>query len=404
MTIERRTGSNGEVSYTARLSVPGSGRVCLGTFKQRRQAEAAIERAQELLADGANPDEIKAKHSLIAFKEFVETEYLPRFSGRTASDYSNSCKVLTEHFGAIPVARISSRDVDHFLPKLSQYSDNYGRKLMQRFRQVMNLAVKHRLIAEADHPFPKSERLPSRKATAVVKTSLNKDSAAWILEHLRQEGQKEGQEGLVGRYWHNLLFVARHTGARRSEWLGLTVSDLDPDTCTISFSSQWNWSKSKPLAKLKTDNAKRTIPLSPEVFERIWLYAHEDKGGIEPDLIFPRPTRGGGWGLWESQSYFTRQYNDCLERVWQAYQEKVEPYDRRLTQENFLVSTHQWRHLYATQILRSRQVDVHTVSRWLGHHDPSFTFAVYSSALDADSPDLAARAAAVLNGTSDQFL
>lgn len=432
MTIERKT-YNGVTRYLVRLpdlnpdpeKETKQPRRTIGIFDTRRQAEAAQERELENRAAGLTviPEPSKA---VISFAAFVDEVYLPSVTGshRTKSDYKGACKHLKAFFGDMPLIQITNIDVQRFLAEFEtrmkangtevRRSDNHRRKVAQRLRQVFNVAVEEGYIPASAHPYradaSKRNRLPRRKKDT-TRAVLKYEVATEILRLLKSQSvntvSSEPNDLLphVAEYWYYLLGTALCTGLRRSELLGLTVSDLDLSKRTVLVSRQYGWmpdstDQETKYPTLKTENSIRSVPLTKEDFELVLYWATHMRTSQSPDdLVFPRPIVRGSdvWGYWDSESFFSNSYKKVMQWAARTYFKQLED-DKTVSLphswDDFDATMHQWRHTFAVFNLTQAQVDINTLSHWLGHHSPAFTYEQYSRYVDGQSASAVERIAA----------
>lgn len=406
MSITKR--ANGR--YTAQIRDPATGkRVSLGTFEFRRDAQAAIDTAQDAVAHGESLTPL-AKGS-ISFTRFVEDVFINspylRISPETRGHYATSCKRLTEYFGDRPLNSITQTDVHEFNryfettldPRTGEEiprSANYRRKTAQILRQIFNIAVESEYIPANAHPYKpelKANQLPARPKES-LKVRLTHKAADQILSILLAMSQDPTDEcaRAEAEYWYYFLGTALHAGLRMSEICGLRVLDLDPDARAIDVSRQWGWDiktadENKRFPYPKSRYSSRSVPLAGHTFDTLWEWAAVMRQNDTPyDLVFPRPNPerrdiGNGWGLWGSRSDFSKRYKAILTRVWIHYLNNVatKPEVKMpFSEGQIIVGIHQWRHVYCVICLAEAGVDVNTVSRWMGHHSAAFTYQVYS--------------------------
>jgi len=406
VTIERKKTKNG-TKYLARIYDRAKGkRTSLGTYLKRTDAEAAVERALEQRQSGSTLHNNLAKGSM-PFEKFVKDVYLPSLnvSTSTKNDYTTSSKLLIKYFGDTPLNSIYPKDVHLFVASMHNkddgepYSENYRRKTAQRLRQVFATAVEYGYITATAHPYRSGtggkNKLPSRPKES-TRATLSYSAALEIIRILNEESKRISEDphwAMKASFWYHLLSTALTTGMRRSELLGLRTSNLDIENCTIEITCQWGWNAdssnnaTKWIAP-KSKHGSRTIPLCESDFAILQAWAIKmDKAGSPDSLLFPRPSsrKLDAWDYWRSPSFFTRSYKKMLTRVHHIYKAKTgaKPWESMpLKEDQMIVRFHEWRHTFSVVLLTEALVDVNTVSKWLGHHSPAFTYEVYSRYID----------------------
>ena len=423
MSITRR--KNGK--FTAQIKDPDTKKkVSLGTFSRYSEAQNAINLALDAKKSG-EPIKHLSKGKM-PFDRFVDEVFLVsprlRVSPKTREHYKTECRRLKEYFGSKPLNSIKQQDVLQFIedfrlredPKTGQTiprSQNYQRKTAQRLRQIFNVAVEEGYIPANAHPYKKELRanqLPSRPKE-LNRVMLSHEAAVQILsilDALSKDTTATEEELFEAEYWYYFLGCALHTGLRMSELCGLVVSDLDWQRVppSVYVHRQWGWNintKSELLMfpEPKSKSSVRHIPMSDNVFALLNDWSIKMLADDSPyGLMFPRPTpkrrryetntkkktkkkeeeEKSEWGLWGSPSDFSKRYKKMLGRVWVYYANNIatKPHIKKpFTEEDMVVSIHQWRHCYCVTALQAG-VDVNTVSKWMGHHSASFTYEVYS--------------------------
>lgn len=449
MTIERKT-YKGKTTFIVRLSDPDTGeRKSIGTFSTRREAEAAQERAAENRLDGLPliPEPTKGDTLLDVF---IDTIYLPLMpvSGRTKSDYKVSCKQLKDSFciyhtkeylcrirkqeslrcpsdcqhrSCPPISSITNSDVHLFNNRFAYRrnktgdlvlrSDNHRRKVAQRLRQVFNVAVEEGYIAASEHPYradaSKRNKLPARRKDT-TRAVMPYEAAKTIVALLKKHSDDPYVEDFPfspaqAQYWYFLLGTALNSGLRRSELLGLRVSDLDDKRGNIEVHRQYGWQPHSPDPDVrfpphpKSGHGNRDVPLTRNDFDVVRGWAHRMVTTHSPDdLLFPRPINRGDeqWGYWESESYFSKSYKEAMSWAARRYFANLKDGEvAKFTWDEMTVVFHQWRTTFSVFCLTEAHIDINTLSKWLGHYSPEFTYAQYSRYVDGVSDEAVNRVA-----------
>ena len=178
------------------------------------------------------------------------------------------------------------------------------------------------------------------------------------------------------------------TGARRGEVLGLKWDCVDLEAATIIIQRQlvrsrnggWQVVDTDPL---KTSNAYRVINLPPEAVHA--LREHRRKQAALRMRMGP---------LWADEDLvFTNRFGRYLDpdgvtdRFQDALVASGHPHCR----------LHDVRHMFATALIRSRQLDDTTISRILGHSSTRITREIYQDIYQEDKKKGADIISAVLN-------
>lgn len=145
-----------------------------------------------------------------------------------------------------------------------------------------------------------------------------------------------------------LLF---YTGMRRGELIGLQWKEVDLKNDVIRVRRDFDW-KENVLDTLKTPNAKRDIPIVPELREIL-----EENKGPREGFVVHAPT-----------DPMKALPEATYKRRWKAVRELIGAED---------VTARTFRNNFAT-VLYDAGVDVLTASRAMGHADPSTTLKIYT--------------------------
>lgn len=416
--IDTRPAKDGSLRYTARIvdpAVSGRGYQTLGTKATEWEAERLIDEAWRRIEQGLPAKEqaaaqfLEANHprkDRIPFNQFVDEVFLTQLDVRDATrkDYTIAGGHLKNYFGTRPLSDITNPDVRRFIAEFrldkngKERAPNTRRKVAQRLRQVFNVAVAEGYIQSAAHPYRadvgRLNRLPSRPASE-HENLLPHHVAVTILGVLEKQVKTSDDEVWVreAEFWLRLLDFAMWSGLRLSELLGLTIDDL-VDTGEVRVRRQWGWNihakqHDDYFTALKSIHASRKVPLRKDLYDRTHTWALRLMEEKAPEaLLFPRPT-DTGWALWGSPSYFHRKYNEMSAKVYALYVEerKKRGWEAPNTEQVMTQNFHQYRHLYAAICLAEEKFDVNTVSKWLGHHSPAFTYEVYSGLVRSVADD-----------------
>lgn len=162
-----------------------------------------------------------------------------------------------------------------------------------------------------------------------------------------------------------------HTGVRISEAVGLRWEHLDlGESPKVLVREQFYKDVRK---KLKTKNAKRDLPLSPGMADRLLRLRRDSYGGPKAPVF----TTNAGTELRPSNVY-----RRVLAPTAIAIGLKVEvETDDGETRDRSAVSFHSFRHTCAS-LLFDEGKNIVQVSKWLGHADPGFTLRTYVHLMD----------------------
>lgn len=356
MKHQKRVAKDGTVGYYVRIHVGGGKYETVGTYRRKRDADAAYEDAKARLR-GGQPTRLQSAD----FTTFTEN-WLQTLTVResTLADYKNTCKALCEHFGRKQLQAITPKDCREFIKQYGETrSPRTVRKAATRLKQVFGIAVAEGYL---------------QKSPAAKLTNLPRPSSAREIEVLEPH-QIGTLTDAMPEYWRPLIQVAVRTGLRRGELFGLRWSDIHWERKVIRVKNQLSADGS--LTELKTESAQRNVPIGQTVIDV--LKAHK---AVCPesdlDLVFPTP------------SGKPVHHGNFYRAVWKPARKKAGFTDLRL---------HDLRHTFASLLIHNRE-SVKYVQTVMGHADAQTTMNVYGHLFEQSGEEAVSRLEDVLSGAS----
>ncbi|MEU3774248.1 tyrosine-type recombinase/integrase [Streptomyces sp. NPDC032472] len=176
-----------------------------------------------------------------------------------------------------------------------------------------------------------------------------------------------------------LIALLDDSGLRISEALGLRHADLNLRRGEIHVVPRENNANHARVKGMKG----RTVPVSPELFDRYATYMETEYGALDCDFVFANLFRA------PIGSPMTRaNVNELVERL-----------QKRTGIAHF--SPHACRHTYATRLLRAK-VPIEVVAELLGHSSSQTTAEVYSHLDVEDHRRVLLSAGIIKDGVPDQ--
>lgn len=176
--------------------------------------------------------------------------------------------------------------------------------------------------------------------------------------------------GTMDPYWRPLLMTMFMTGARPGEAIALRWKDVDLGHALLNV--RYTLDRGQLLPP-KTDNARRRIPMPPELVRT--LEAHKTGSPFNPaGLIFVMPESGAPIDL---SNLRNRVFHPALEA---AGLRRIRLYDIR--------------HSYAAWMI-SLNVEPLQLSKNMGHYDLGFTYRTYGHLMPVSGHDEATRLGAL---------
>lgn len=320
--------ANGE-----RKSVSQSG------FKTKRDAkDAAIIKENELLS---GQDIGKDKIPLADYMERWKTLYKDgTVSVGVSKRIDMIIRYVKENYN-LPLKELTHENYQEYLNELAaKLSTESVKKYHTYTKAAIKQAVKARIIMvdPTDGAVVKGN---DAKAFSEDSKYLSVDEYRRLEDSVRSRLNPMYQSRYV-------ILVLMQTGMRLGECLGLTWDNLDFVNNTIKIDKSFDYIHTNDFTDGKTVNAKRTIAVSHRLLEAINELPHTN-GRIFKDL---------------SESGIRKTFNYCLKEA----------------SINRTVRLHSLRHTHASMLL-SGGVQLLSVSKRLGHADPSITMRTYAHLL-----------------------
>lgn len=173
---------------------------------------------------------------------------------------------------SIPVNKLKSHDIKRHILYMQKATGFSYQNFFKIFKTVLNFAVKELRII----PLNPMDGLK-------LNFNFEDPRIKFITKEIYQEILDSIEDELDKLY----VQVLYETGMRRSEALGVTLFDIKD--CTISVNKQYN-EDYKKFAVLKTENSKRSIPISKELEKKLLSQIPGIDGRIfyssSPDAIY----------------------------------------------------------------------------------------------------------------------
>lgn len=196
----------------------------------------------------ASPVSERKTATFEAFAEIWKRDYLSLSKPSTQAGFRSTLKRLTAQFGNREMRSIGAGDIQRMIA--SGTAAGLGaksiRNLWATVSLIWNAALAQKYV-DAMLPKPKLPRRPKIKAQFFRLQNVANIIAA-----------SKGEQKVF--YW-----LAAETGLRSGEIAGLRLTDIDGESLKIE-QSIWHGKEQEP----KTDNAKRTLAVSPQLISLLW--------------------------------------------------------------------------------------------------------------------------------------
>lgn len=229
-----------------------------------------------------------------AFSETWERDYLSLSKRSTQSGMRSHLKRLRQAFGKRDMRQIGAGDIQRLISAMD--AEGLNAKTIRNLWGTVSLiwaAALAQKYVDAMLPKPKLPRKPKQKPKFFTLGEVSKIIAA-----------SEGEHRVF--YW-----LAAETGLRAGELAGIKLSDIDGNRLNVN-QSVWQGQEQTP----KTDNALRTIALSPQLVSLLWEQiarqkAKEHEPEKEHEFLFTSST----CSPWDMNVYRKRKMRVLLKSL-----------------------------------------------------------------------------------------
>lgn len=305
--------------------------------------------------------------------------------------------------GHMKLDKIKAIHIDSIMADLAKAGKKPAtiRNIFGCIRSCFNFAVRKSIIRE--NPCMRCEPLPEVGDNAVQNIFSEDQIDRFLNDALVREYEFEVkrvgdrpysfiEHHTIPQQFRTLFTVAVFSGFRRGELIGLNWSDIDFKNQEISVRRSVALSKEKGdhvqyIKDPKTRAGVRTVELPEACFELLKAWKKEQKEiclklgsawegftgrDFDKNPVFIQTDSGKRMNLQTPSAKLRKiliDYNDAMTK--EGYPERCLP----------LIRLHDLRHTNASHLFSSG-IDIHTISKRLGHTKVSFTMDRYGHALD----------------------
>ena len=309
-------------------------------------------------------DEIVPRGGEMTVLELVKKYLLQKTGVRhnTEANYNFVLNIIKkEDFGKKRIDKVKLSDAKCWLIKLQQDGRGYSsiHSIRGVVRPAFQMAVDDDLIRKNPFEF--------QLATVVVNDSVTREAITRKQERAFLEFV--ANDKYFCRYYEG-IFILFKTGLRISEFVGLTLSDLDMQNRKISVNHQLQRKRNMEyvIEDTKTSCGTREIPMTDEVykcFQRI--ISSRKKPRVEPIV-------GGKCGF----LYLDKNDMPMVALHWEKYFQHIcEKYNSIYRVQMPKVTPHVCRHTFCSNMAKSG-MNPKTLQYLMGHSDISVTLNTYT--------------------------
>lgn len=314
-------------------------------------------------------DQIVPRGGEMTVIELVQKYLLQKTGVRhnTEANYNFVLNIIKkEEFGKRRIDRVKLSDAKCWLIKLQKDGRGYSTIHSVRgvVRPAFQMAVDDDLIRKNPFEF--------QLATVVVNDSVTREAITRKQERAFLQFVKEDKH--FCRYYDG-IYILFKTGLRISEFVGLTISDIDLEKGVINVNHQLQRKRNKEyiIEDTKTDSGTRLVPMTDEVkacFHKIIQNRKKLKS---------EPVIDGKSGF----LYLDKNDMPMVALHWEKYFQHIcEKYNKIYKQELPKITPHVCRHTFCSNMAKSG-MNPKTLQKIMGHSDIGVTLNTYTH-LDFD--------------------
>lgn len=304
---------------------------------------------------------------------WFQTYRLPTIRQVTAGKYASHFESLFKSkLGQMPLEDVKRVDAQKLINDYgTTHSKLTSRDFMQRLKSLFNDAQQDGLITL--NPFTNLSLMYREKHLTPIEMKEKRDEKKWLEmdEYLKLKDFLVNR--LTGIFLNTLektdpilvmrlmfTLVALKSGARVSELLGLTYSDLDFFEFSISIDKTWDYKNLTGFQSTKNISSIRKVKLDKETMLLLKEYVNWIGENVETEMstLF----------VFKDRRYHNSNANDFLKKL--LIDLDIEP-----------ITFHKLRHTQAS-ILIANQVPEQLVAKRLGHTDVGMVRKVYGHLLE----------------------
>lgn len=328
----------------------------------KRDCLSLREKEKQILRD--LDDQIAPRGGEMTVLALVQKYILQKTGVRpnTEAGYQTVVNILKkEKFGGMRIDRVKISDAKCWLIQLQQNGRSYSsiHSIRGVVRPAFQMAVDDDLIRKNPFEF--------QLATVIVNDSVTREAITRKQERAFLEFVKNDKH--FSRYYEG-IYILFKTGLRISEFVGLTLADLDMKNRTITVDHQLQRTSKMEyvIEATKTTSGTRVLPMTNDVyacFERI--IANRKTPKVEPII-------GGKWGF----LYLDKNGMPMVALHWEKYFQHIcQKYNSIYKVQMPKVTPHVCRHTYCSNMAKSG-MNPKTLQYLMGHSDIGVTLNTYT--------------------------
>ena len=358
--------------YRTRIEDADGKRVSLYALT-REELYDKVQKAQQLIK------EAKFHRDNPTVEEYCE-KWLLMKSGNVRTTTLNDYTYKVKNFIIAPLGHkymvdVTADDVRVAILLASKKSESIYRSVQMLYKSIFASAEESNVI----------DKSPCEKLSAKGGTPQKKKVA------LTDSQVKRLLEAIKGLPPYVFVMIGLYAGLRREEILGLQWDcvHLDCPAPYLSVQRAWHIENNRPviLSELKTEAARRDIPLPPQLVECLLEAKTSSKSEYVISNSDGKPLSGTQfkrvWKYIETRTVKERTYTryskgeKIVHTVTPVLGQKAAHNGKVVYSLDFPVTPHQLRHTYITNLIH-KSVDPKTVQYLAGHENSKITMDIYA--------------------------
>ena len=273
--------------------------------------------------------------------------------------------IAKEPFGQKRIDTVKLSDAKAWLIKLQD--DGRGYSSIHTIRGVVRPAFQMAL----DDDLIRRNPFEFQLSTVVVNDSVTREAITRKQERQFLDFIKNDKH--FCRYYDG-IYILFHTGLRISEFVGLTISDIDFENRRINVDHQLQRKRNMEyiIEETKTDAGVRQIPMTDDVYDCFQrIIANRKKPKVEPMI-------DGKIGF----LYLDKNEMPMVALHWEKYFQHIrEKYNSIYKVQMPIITPHSLRHTFCTRLCE-RETNLKVIQSIMGHKDIQTTMDIYAEATE----------------------
>lgn len=321
-----------------------------------REKEKQIQRdlSNNIATDGGNMTVLDLVKRYVSQKRGVRHN--------TEANYKFVINIIAkEPFGQKRIDKVKLSDAKAWLIKLQD--DGRGYSTIHTVRGVVRPAFQMAM----DDDLIRRNPFEFQLCTVVVNDSVTREAITRKQERQFLDFIKNDKH--FCRYYDG-IYILFHTGLRISEFVGLTIADIDFKNRKINVDHQLQRKRNMEyiIEETKTEAGVRQIPMTDDVYECFQrIIANRKKPKVEPMI-------GGRTGF----LYLDKNEKPMVALHWEKYFQHIrEKYNSIYRVQMPIITPHVCRHTFCSNMAKSG-MNPKTLQYIMGHSDISVTLNTYT--------------------------